>query len=218
MLTAAAFVEGLRYLARHQVLQAVYLVDLNAMVFGMPRALFPALAVLRFHGGAETVGLLYAAPGAGALLGASLAGWVTTIRRQGLAVLLAVTAWGAAITAFGFASALVLALVLLGLAGAADVISAVFRSTILQLEAPDALRGRLQAVQTAVVTGGPRLGDLESGAVAAAIGVANSVIAGGAICLVGVAVLAQRMPRFASFVAHTPAQSHAALGGSDVAG
>ncbi|MFZ0058985.1 MAG: MFS transporter [Acidimicrobiales bacterium] len=218
LLTAAAFVEGLRYLARHQVLQAVYLVDLNAMVFGMPRALFPALAVLRFHGGAETVGLLYAAPGAGALLGASLAGWVTTIRRQGLAVLLAVTAWGAAITAFGFASALVLALVLLGLAGAADVISAVFRSTILQLEAPDALRGRLQAVQTAVVTGGPRLGDLESGAVAAAIGVANSVIAGGAICLVGVAVLAQRMPRFASFVAHTPAQSHAALGGSDVAG
>ncbi|MGP8064757.1 MAG: MFS transporter [Acidimicrobiales bacterium] len=218
LLTPAAFLGGLRYLARHQVLQAVYLVDLNAMVFGMPRALFPALAVLRFHGGAETVGLLYAAPGAGALLGAASAGWVTTVRRQGLAVLVAVAAWGLAITAFGFATALGLALVLLVAAGAADVISAVFRSTILQLEAPEELRGRLQAVQTAVVTGGPRLGDLESGAVAAAIGVANSVIAGGAICLVGVAVLAQRLPHFASFVAHRRAPGGGAPGGSDVEG
>lgn len=217
-LTAADFVAGLRYLARHQVLQAVYLVDLNAMVFGMPRALFPALAVLRFHGGAETVGLLYAAPGAGALLAASLTGWVTTIRRQGLAVLLAVATWGCAITAFGFATPLALALVLLAVAGAADVISAVFRSTILQLEAPDALRGRLQAVQTAVVAGGPRLGDLESGAVAAAIGVVNSVIAGGAVCLVGVAVLARSMPRFAAFVGHHAMPSPAALPGGDVAG
>jgi MFS family permease len=217
-LTPAAFVAGLRYLARHQVLQAVYLVDLNAMVFGMPRALFPALAVLRFHGGAETVGLLYAAPGAGALIGAASAGWVTSIRRQGIAVLIAVAAWGCAITAFGFATALGLALVLLACAGAADVISAVFRSTILQLEAPDALRGRLQAVQTAVVAGGPRLGDLESGAVAAAIGVVNSVIAGGAVCLVGVAVLAQRMPRFVSFVAQRTPRARSVPGGGDVEG
>jgi MFS family permease len=217
-LTAADFVAGLRYLARHQVLQAVYLVDLNAMVFGMPRALFPALAVLRFHGGAETVGLLYAAPGAGALIAAAFTGWVATIQRQGLAVLLAVATWGCAITAFGFATPLALALVLLAVAGAADLVSAVFRSTILQFEAPDALRGRLQAVQTAVVAGGPRLGDLESGAVAAAIGVVNSVIAGGAVCLVGVAILARQMPHFAAFVAHRAMPSPAAPPGGDVAG
>ena len=107
---------------------------------------------------------------------------------------------------------------LLACAGAADVISAVFRSTILQLEAPDALRGRLQAVQTAVVAGGPRLGDLESGAVAAAIGVVNSVIAGGAVCLVGVAVLAQRMPRFVSFVAQRTPRARTVPGGGDVEG
>jgi len=133
-------------------------------------------------------------------------------------VLVAVAGWGLAITAFGFATALAVALVLLVAAGAADVISAVFRSTILQLEAPDELRGRLQAVQTAVVTGGPRLGDLESGAVAAAIGVANSVIAGGAMCLVGVAVLAQRLPHFVSFVAHRSAPDGGAPGKSDVEG
>ena len=177
----AAFVEGLRYLARHQVLQAVYLVDLNAMVFGMPRALFPALAVLRFHGGAETVGLLYAAPGRGALLGAVPCrlgdddpppGARRPRRRGGLG--------GSPSPPSGSRRRSCSPSCCSALAGAADVISAVFRSTILQLEAPDALRGRLQAVQTAVVTGGPRLGDLESGAVAAAIGVANSVIAGGA--------------------------------------
>ncbi len=190
---------GLRYLRGHQVLQAVFLVDVNAMVFGMPRALFPALGLVRFHGGAGTVGLLYAAPGIGALVGALLTGWVAAVRRQGRAVLAAVAVWGVAITAFGLVPMLGAALALLAVAGAADVVSAVFRGTILQLDAPDELLGRLQAVQTAVVTGGPRLGDLEAGVVASLAGTEVSVVSGGLLCLVGVAALARKLPRFASF-------------------
>lgn len=191
-----AMVGGLRYLRGHQVLQAVFLVDLNAMVFGMPRALFPALGIGHFHGGARTVGLLYAAPGAGALAGALLTGWVAGIRRQGRAVLIAVAAWGSAIALFGVVPYLPLGLVLLGVAGAADVVSAVFRATILQFEAPRALLGRLQAVQTAVVSGGPRLGDLEAGVVASLAGTEVSVVSGGLLCVLGVVVLARAIPRF----------------------
>ena len=135
--------EGLRYVRGKQAIEGAYLIDINAMVFGMPRALFPALAVMRFGGGAATLGFLYAAPGAGALLGALTTGWVSRIQRQGLAVIVAVIGWGAAITCFGLVSWLPLALVLLAAAGCADVISAVFRSTIIQLAVPDALRGRL---------------------------------------------------------------------------
>ena len=145
--------EGLRYLKGRPVLQGTFVVDLNAMVLGMPRALFPALALVRFHGGAGTVGLLYAAPGAGALVGALLTGWVVAVRKQGRAVLIAVGVWGAAVALFGVVPWLGAGLVLLGVAGAADVVSAVFRGTILQLEAPESLRGRLSSVHTAVVTG-----------------------------------------------------------------
>ena len=191
--------EGLRYLKGRPVLQGTFVVDLNAMVLGMPRALFPALALVRFHGGAATVGLLYAAPGAGALIGALLTGWVVMVRRQGWAVLIAVAVWGAAIAAFGLAPWLAVALVLLALAGAADVVSAVFRGTILQLEAPESLRGRLSSVHTAVVTGGPRLGDFEAGAVAAVSTPQISVVSGGLGCLVGVGIVAWLMPRFARY-------------------
>ncbi|MCU1495287.1 MAG: transporter [Acidimicrobiaceae bacterium] len=191
-----AMVGGLRYLRGHQVLQAIFLVDLNAMVFGMPRALFPALGLTHFHGGANTVGLLYAAPGAGALAGALLTGWVARVRRQGRAVLLAVLSWGIAIALFGLVPYLALGLVLLGVAGASDVVSAVFRATILQLETPRELLGRLQAVQTAVVTGGPRLGDLEAGVVASLAGTEVSVVSGGLLCVLGVLVLARRLPSF----------------------
>lgn len=197
----SALFGGLRYLRREQILQAVFLVDLNAMVFGMPRALFPALGLHHFHGGPSTVGLLYSAPGAGALLAAVFMGWVASIRRQGRAVLIAVAAWGAAIVAFGFSNALWLALLFLGIAGASDVVSAVFRSTILQIQAPEELRGRLQGVQSAVVVGGPRLGDFESGSVAAAFGTEFSVVSGGILCLVGVAVLSGVLPRFARYEA-----------------
>lgn len=191
--------EGLRYLKGHQVLQGTFVVDLDAMVLGMPRALFPALALTRFHGGAATVGLLYAAPAGGALVGALLTGWVTAVRRQGRAVMFAVAVWGAAIAAFGLAEWLWAALALLAVAGAADVISAVFRNTILQLDAPEELRGRLSSVHTAVVTGGPRLGDFEAGAVAALSNPQISVVSGGLGCLLGLGLVAWRMPRFVGY-------------------
>src|SRR5581483_3457860 len=131
------------------------------------------------NGGAAAVGLLYAAPGAGALIGALFTGWVTGVRRQGRAVIIAVIVWGAAIAVFGLVPFLPLALVLLGVAGAADVVSAVFRNTILQSNVPDELRGRLSAVHIAVVTGGPRLGDAESGTVAALTSAPFAVVSGG---------------------------------------
>ncbi|MGO9333805.1 MAG: MFS transporter [Acidimicrobiales bacterium] len=191
--------EGLRYLKGRPVLQGTFLIDLNAMVLGMPRALFPALGLLSFHGGAATVGLLYAAPGAGALIGALFTGWVATVRKQGRAVLIAVMIWGTAIAAFGLVPWLFAGLALLALAGAADVVSAVFRSTILQLEAPESLRGRLSSIHTAVVTGGPRLGDFEAGAVAAVSTPQISVVSGGLGCLVGVGLVAWLMPRFSRY-------------------
>lgn len=196
--------EGLRFLRGRPVIQGVFLADINAMVFGMPRALFPALGTGLYGGGEATVGLLFAAPGAGALLGALLTGWVARVRRQGRAVFVAVGAWGLAIAAFGLASWLPLGLLLLAVAGAADVVSAVFRNTVLQSRIPDNLRGRLSAVQISVVTGGPRLGDLESGTVAALAGPRFSVVSGGLACLAGVAVLARTHRAFWDFDAGHP--------------
>jgi hypothetical protein len=204
---------GLSYLRGHRVLQGVFLIDMNAMIFGMPRALFPALGLAHFHGGAGTVGLLYAAPGVGGLTGAVFTGWTSAIRRQGLAVLVAVAIWGAAITGFGLVHVLWIALALLAVAGGADIVSAIFRSTMLQLLTPGSLRGRLQAVQSAVVTGGPRLGDLESGAVASLAGPVTSVVSGGIACLVGVVVLAKALPGFARARVATHLEDH----GGDVA-
>src|SRR5580692_7212749 len=189
-------VEGLRFVRRSQPVQGAYLIDLNAMVFGMPRALFPALAANVFGGGATTVGLLYAAPGAGALLGALTSGWVGRVRRQGFAVICAVIVWGLAIAGFGVAHWLPLALVLLAIAGWADVLSAVFRNTIIQFAGPDGMRGRLMGVQMAVVAGGPRLGDLEAGAVATAFGDTVSVVSGGLACIAGAPLIAWRLPGF----------------------
>ncbi len=191
-----SILEGLAFVRGRQAIQGAYLIDINAMVFGMPRALFPALATSVFGGGASTLGFLYAAPGAGALAGALTTGWVSRIQRQGLAVIVAVIAWGAAITCFGLVSWLPLALVLLAAAGCADVISAVFRSTIIQLAVPDALRGRLAGLQIAVVTGGPRVGDLEAGAVASGFGNTVSVVSGGLACIAGALVLARALPGF----------------------
>jgi MFS family permease len=194
--------EGFRYLRGRQALQGTYLIDINAMVLGMPRALFPALAATVFGGGARTVGLLYAAPGAGALIGALTTGWVSRVRRPGRAVIIAVLAWGVAITGFGLTAwlpagaALPAALVLLAAAGWADVISAVFRSTIIQLTVPSALLGRLSGVQIAVVTGGPSLGNLEAGAAAALLGDTASVISGGVACVAGALLLARLLPGF----------------------
>jgi predicted MFS family arabinose efflux permease len=189
-------VEGLSFVRRSPQIKGAYLIDVNAMVFGMPRALFPALAATVFGGGATTVGLLYAAPGAGALLGALTTGWVKRVRRQGLAVIVAVLIWGLSIALFGIAHWLPIALVLLAVAGWADVLSSVFRNTIIQLAGPDGMRGRLMGVQTAVVAGGPRIGDLEAGAVATAFGDTVSVVSGGLACIAGALVLAWALPGF----------------------
>ena len=191
--------EGLRYARRERVVQGVFLIDINAMVFGMPRALFPELGTQVFHGGAGTVGLLYAAPGVGGLIGAATTGWVGGVRHHGTAVLWAVAAWGAAIALFGMTNWLPLALVCLAVAGGSDVISAVFRGTILQLHVPDRLRGRVQALNIAVVTGGPRVGDVEAGVVASVATPRISVVSGGLACVAGVVVLARLLPELAAW-------------------
>ncbi|HEY1734037.1 MAG TPA: MFS transporter [Acidimicrobiales bacterium] len=188
--------EGLRYMKGRQPLQGVYLIDINAMVFGMPRALFPALAANVFHNSAGVLGYLYSAVGVGGLLGAATTGWVSRVKRQGLTVILAVIAWGAAITLFGLSRILVLSLILLALAGWADVISAVLRNTILQSSIPEQFRSRMSSIQMAVVQGGPRLGDLESGAVASAVTTEFSIVSGGLACIVGALVLTGLLPGF----------------------
>jgi hypothetical protein len=195
-----AVLAGLRYLRGRRVLQSTFTVDVVAMVFGMPRALFPVLAREQFGGGPEVVGWLFAAPAVGALVGAIGSGWVSRIHRQGLAILLAVVVWGAGIIGFGCSGdVLPIALVFLAIAGAADVVSAVFRATIQQTTVPDALRGRLSAFNILVVAGGPRLGDYEAGQVAALFTPTTSVISGGAFCIAGVAVIATLVPRFATW-------------------
>jgi MFS family permease len=191
-----SILDGFGFVRRSQQVQGAYLIDVNAMVFGLPRALFPALAATTFGGGATTVGLLYAAPGVGALIGALTTGWVGQIRRQGLAVTVAVIAWGGAITGFGLVPWLWAALPLLAVAGWADVISAVFRNTIIQFAGPDEMRGRLMGVQTAVVAGGPRLGDLEAGAIANAFGDTASIVSGGLACIAGALLVAAALPGF----------------------
>ena len=186
--------EGFRHLTSERLLSATYLIDLNAMIFGMPRAVFPALAVHLYGGGAGVVGLLYAAPGAGALLGSLVTGWTARVRHQGRAIAACVVVWGGAIAIFGLVPVLWIGLALLAVAGAADVISAVFRQNVQQRTVPDHLQGRLSGTFFAVVAGGPRLGDLETGIAAAIGGPEFAVWSGGLACVVGVGVLLWRVP------------------------
>ena len=182
----AAVKEGFAFVRTNRLVASTFVIDLIAMIFGMPAALFPILALTQFEQGPAIVGLLFAAPSAGALVAALSGGWVRRVRRRGIAVIWAVAAWGAAIAAFGLVgSNLPLALVFLAIAGAADVISAIFRSTIAQLATPDRLRGRLSTIFILVVTGGPRLGDFEAGIVASWFTPTISVVAGGLACVVG---------------------------------
>ena len=191
----AAVREGFAYLRGRRVLQSTFVIDIVAMVFGNPRALFAILAATQFHAGDTVTGLLFAAPAVGALVGALTMGWVQRVRHQGRAVVWAVMAWGAGIAAFGLVGDRPpLALGLLAFAGAADVISAVFRTTILQLSVPDALRGRLSQIHILVVTGGPRLGDLEAGLVAGAFSPTVSVVSGGLLCIVGAGLVGWLVP------------------------
>jgi MFS family permease len=189
-----SFLEGLRFLRGQRLLAATFWIDLDAMIFGMPRAVFPAIGTGLYGGGAGLVGLLYAAPGAGGLVGSVLSGWVGRVRRQGRAVVVSVCIWGAAVALFGVAPWAAAGLALLVLAGAADVVSAVFRQAILQHTVPEHLQGRLSGVFFAVVAGGPRLGDAEAGGAAALGGPRFAVWSGGLACLVGVALLVWRVP------------------------
>jgi MFS family permease len=177
--------EGLAFIATRPVLIMSFAVDIAAMVLAMPRALFPAAADARFHG---QVGPLYAAIAIGAVLAGLSSGWIGRIRRQGVALVVAIVCWGGAVALSGLAHALWLAVGLLALAGAADLVSAVYRQTILQTYAPDEMRGRMQGVFIAVVAGGPRLGDLRAGATAAATSTTLSWVGGGIACMAVVAV------------------------------
>jgi MFS family permease len=193
--------EGLRYLRSRQALQGVYIVDINAMVFGLPRALFPAMALGVFGGGTITLGFLYAAPGVGALIGAVTTGWVAHLRRQGWAVIVSVMVWGGAIAVFGLVHVLWVCLIMLGIAGWADVISAVLRNTILQTSIPERFRSRMSSIQMAVVQGGPRLGDMEAGGVATATSIEFSVVSGGLACIAGALLIGGLMPGFRNHTA-----------------
>jgi MFS family permease len=192
--------EGVRYLKGRKVLQGTFIVDIIAMVFGMPRVLFPVLARTQFGGGPELAGFLFAAVSAGAVIAALTSGWVHRVVRQGLAIVVSIVVWGLAIAAFGLVGdRIAIALLCLAVAGGADVISAVFRSTILQATVPDSLRGRMSGIHIAVVAGGPRIGDLEGGLVASVFTPTVSVVSGGVICVVGVLVYAALVPAFARY-------------------
>ena len=186
--------EGLRFVGRNEALMGSFAIDLMAMTFGMPRALFPVLSVSVYHAGAEGTGLLFAAVSVGATVAALTTGWLEHARRLGLIVVWAVAVWGAAIALAGLAESLALAAVLLAVAGAADSVSAVCRSTINQTVTPDAMRGRMSSVFSLVVTSGPRLGDVEAGAVAGLAGPRFSVTSGGLACLVGVGAIVAAFP------------------------
>lgn len=197
-------VEGVRYLGVTRILLATMSLDFLATFFGSPRALFPYYAERVFHVGPEGLGLLYASMGAGALVAALASGWTARIQRQGLTVLVAVVVWGLAIALFGVLDQpwFVLALVLLAIANAADVVSSIFRGTILQLVVPDALRGRLNAINIMFVVGGPQLGQFESGAVAALWSPVSSVVSGGLACVLSVFAIAAWIPETVRYRAH----------------
>jgi MFS family permease len=186
--------EGFRHLRSEKLLSATYWIDLNAMIFGMPRAVFPAIGAQVFGGGAGVVGLLYAAPGAGSLIGSLFTGWCSRVRHQGRAIAACVTVWGVTIALFGVVRVLWISLALLALAGAADVVSAVLRQAVQQRAVPEHLQGRLSGTFFAVVAGGPRLGDAETGVAAAIGGPQFAVWSGGLACVAGVGVLLWRVP------------------------
>jgi MFS family permease len=201
-----AIVDGFRFLRGRQALIGIFAIDTNAMVFGMPSALFPAIALHRLGGNASTVGYLYAAPYAGALLCSLLSGWCSHVRRMGLAITVMACLWGAAIGGFGLQTSLVPALVLLAVAGGADFYSAVLRSTMLLRSTPDHLRGRLLGIEFMQVASAPSLGDLEAGVLASLTSLRFSVVSGGVLCIAGCVVTALALPQFLRYdTRHEPA-------------
>ncbi|MCB9438673.1 MAG: MFS transporter [Mycolicibacterium sp.] len=206
-----AVLDGFRYLVGNTVVLMSFVVDLIAMIFGMPRALFPQMAHESFGGpieGGMTMALLAAAMSVGAVLGGVFSGWLPHIRRQGLVVVISIVVWGLAMCGFGLAGglaggsvgpALWVALAMLAVGGAADMISAALRSTILQQAASDDLRGRLQGVFLVVVAGGPRIADVVHGGAAALVGTTVAAAGGGALVVLGVLVAALIVPAFVRY-------------------
>ena len=188
--------DGIRFAGRSGELMGSFAIDILAMTFGMPRALFPALALTVYDAGPEGVGILYAAVSAGAVVAAFSTGWMIHARRLGRIVVFAVLVWGVGIACLGLTSELWVGALCLLVAGAADSVSAVCRSTILQTVTPDEMRGRMSAIFTLVVAGGPRLGDVESGTVAAVGGTQLSVVSGGVICVLGIVPVLAAFPEF----------------------
>lgn len=211
-------VEGIAYLRTQPVLMMSFVVDLIAMVFGMPRALFPQIAHESFAGpeeGGLVFALLFAGIPAGAVLGGVFSGWVSRISRQGLAVLWCIVVWGLAMVGFGVAVGvagrvggsgesgahrwLVVAILMLIVGGAADMASAAFRTSMLQSAAADQVRGRLQGIFIVVVAGGPRIADVVHGASAAAVGTAAAAAGGGVLVVVGTVIAALAVPSFVRY-------------------
>jgi MFS family permease len=188
-----SIVEGLRYAKSRPELMGTYLVDINAMFFGMPMALFPAVA--EYYGGAA-VGLLYSAPAVGSFVATLTSGWTARVHRHGLGVVIAAGVWGLAIICFGFSNQLWLALLCLMMAGAADMVSGLFRMTIWNQTIPDHLRGRLAGIEMVSYTTGPLLGNAESGLAASLFSVRTSIVSGGILCVVGTGLLAIVLPSF----------------------
>ena len=195
--TLGALKSGLRYAVSRQELMGTYFVDFIAMIFGMPMALFPAIA--QAHGGAKTLGLLYSAPAFGALVISLFSGWTKQVKHHGIAIAIAASLWGVAIIFFGLASNLWVALFFLSLAGAFDAISGIFRSTLWNETIPNEYRGRLAGIEMISYLSGPKLGDTEAGLVAAAFGISFSIVSGGVLCIVGVGACCYFLPKFISY-------------------
>jgi MFS family permease len=190
--------DGFRFVRSKPALLGIFTVDTNAMIFGMPSALFPAFAE-ELGGGEGLVGLLYAAPPAGAFVASIASGWMSRVDRQGLGVCIAAAAWGVAIGAVGLVTSVWLGLLMLAFAGAADFISAVLRSTIMLQATPDAMRGRMSGIELAQVAGAPALGNLEAGVVASLVGLRFSIVSGGVACVVGTIAIAAALPAFVRY-------------------
>ncbi|MDA3625923.1 MFS transporter [Saccharopolyspora sp. WRP15-2] len=194
-----AVLDGFRYLALHSVLLASFLLDIIAMVFGMPRALFPEMAERTFGdppGGGAALGWLFAAIPLGAFLCGVLSGWLHRFSRHGVGVTIGVVAWGFAVIGFGLADSLWLAVVFLAIGGGADLVSMVYRGSIMQAAATDEMRGRIQGVFTVVVAGGPRLADTVHGLSGAAVGTSTAIAVGGVLVIVGAVISAALLPAF----------------------
>jgi MFS family permease len=194
-----SIVEGFRFVAREKVILGFFLVDTNAMVFGMPLGLFPAIAA-RF-GNATFLGALYAAPAAGALIAGLGSGWVAYVRRQGLVVVAAASLWGVAIAGFAYADRFWLALVLVALAGLADQVSAIFRNAMLLALTPDRLIGRVRGIEFMQVASAPSLGNMEAGVLASLTSIRFSVASGGLLCVAGTLASAAAFPALVRYEA-----------------